>query len=74
MVSDLHRWEMAWCEVLQELQTKVRYLMQTVEKPYLEVVPQFGLGCSDRGAMYDVSDDICNKNAKKSCEYYIILQ
>lgn len=33
---------MAWWEVLQELHTKVRYLMQTVEKPYLEVVPQFG--------------------------------
>lgn len=33
---------MAWWDDLQELHTKVRYLMHTVEKPYLDVVPQFG--------------------------------
>jgi len=40
-VSDLHRWEMAWWEDLQALHMKVRYLMQMVEKPYLDTVPQF---------------------------------
>ena len=41
-MRDLQRWEMAWWEDLQALHTKVWYLMQTVEKPYLEVVPQLG--------------------------------
>ena len=42
IVSDLHRCDTAWWADLQVLQTKVLYLMHTVEKPYLECVPQFG--------------------------------
>ena len=33
---------MAWCDDLQSLQTNVKYLMQTVEKPNFFVVPQLG--------------------------------
>ena len=40
MVNDLQRWEMAWCELLHVLQTKVRYLMHTLEKPRRDCVPQ----------------------------------
>ena len=42
MVNDLHLWEIAWCDDLHALQTKVKYLIQIVEKPYFEYVPQFG--------------------------------
>lgn len=39
IVSDLHRWEMAWWLVLHKSQTNVLYLIHTVEKPNFFWVP-----------------------------------
>ena len=79
MVNDLHLWLMAWWLDLQLLQTKVWYLIQTVENPNFFCVPQLaqmlleGFRASSFTSFSAAADDIllcvyCSF-VRASCEY-----